>query len=217
MPAPSHFATTRQGPRGRRWASLAAVAALHGAALWGLWQTEFRSTLVQAGTLFVSFIEPAPPVAQPPRAEPRRLTPAPTRHVAAPLLAAQAPVTAPSDYVAPAPPAPLAAVAVPEPAPAPPKPVSLPELAVACPERAPPAYPPFARRLGEQGQVVLRVFLDERGRVSEAVVNQSSGSPRLDAAALAAVRRWQCQPAMREGRAVPAVALQPFKFVLDRS
>ena len=88
---------------------------------------------------------------------------------------------------------------------------------MACPERTPPAYPPLARRLGETGKVVLRVELDESGRVSAAQVLTGSGSARLDAAALAAVRTWRCQPARRDGQAVRAVATQPFNFTLEGS
>jgi protein TonB len=89
------------------------------------------------------------------------------------------------------------------------------ELAVVCPQHTPPAYPAQSRRLGEQGRVVLRVELDEEGRVSEVRVQTGSGYPRLDDAALAALRSWSCTPAQRDGRAVRAVALQPFNFVLE--
>lgn len=71
--------------------------------------------------------------------------------------------------------------------------------------------------MGEEGTVVLRVELDERGKVCAALVATSSGFERLDSAALDAVRSWQCMPAHRDGRPVHAVALQPFKFVLQGS
>jgi protein TonB len=89
------------------------------------------------------------------------------------------------------------------------------ELAVACPERAAPAYPAQSRRLGEEGTVVLRVELDESGRVAVARVSRSSGHARLDEAVLGVVKSWRCTPALRDGRPVRAVALQPFKFVLQ--
>ena len=89
------------------------------------------------------------------------------------------------------------------------------ELAVACPERTPPRYPALSRRLGEEGIVVLRVELDETGRVAAAQVASSSGYARLDEAALAAVRTWRCTPAQRDGQPVRAVAMQPFKFILQ--
>jgi protein TonB len=221
-PMSRHFAAANNASPAPRWASVGVVAALHGLALWGLWQTEFRSSMAEAGTLFVTLLEQRQPAPEPPkplvpvklkRPEPAR----PASDYVAPQIVAAAPVTAPTDYVAPPPPA-IVAAPVPAAAPAaPPQRVSLAELAVTCPERTAPAYPPFARRRGEQGQVVLRVFLDEQGRVTNAVVNQSSGSPQLDEAALQAVRRWQCRPATRDGQAAPAVALQPFNFVLDRT
>jgi protein TonB len=89
------------------------------------------------------------------------------------------------------------------------------ELSVACPERRAPAYPAISRRLGEEGMVVLRVELDQAGSVVHAEVKASSGFARLDEAALTAVKTWRCQPAQRNGQPVRAVALQPFKFVLQ--
>ena len=89
------------------------------------------------------------------------------------------------------------------------------ELAVACPERTAPAYPTLSRRFGETGTVVLRVELDESGRVAVARVSSSSGHARLDEAALAVVKTWRCTPATRDGQPVRAVALQPFRFVLQ--
>jgi protein TonB len=61
----------------------------------------------------------------------------------------------------------------------------------------------------------LQVELGATGSVDHVIVKESSGFPRLDAAALATVKRWHCNPATREGKAVRAVAIQPFKFVLE--
>lgn len=60
-------------------------------------------------------------------------------------------------------------------------------------ENPPPIYPPeaLARRL--TGRVLIRVRLDERGRVAEATVHRSSGEVLLDEAALSAVQRWRFQ------------------------
>ena len=89
------------------------------------------------------------------------------------------------------------------------------ELSVACPERSAPVYPAESRRLRETGIVVLRVELSEMGDVAAARVQDSSGYRRLDEAALNAVRTWRCTPAVRHGQPVRAVALQPFKFILQ--
>lgn len=220
-------------------ASLLAVLALHGALLYGLWSVRVIPHAEETVPLFVNLINPPPPESRP-RAIPPPKPPAkpptkpPTRPIkqeaARPVepphyhLAAEAPVMSPTEAVEPLPPpAPVEAspqsgpsLQVPSSEPEPAGPVSLAtELALVCPKRTPPTYPPLARRLGETGKVVLRVELDATGRVSAAQVVSSSGFDRLDAAALAAVRTWRCQPAQRDGQAVRSVALQPFKFTLD--
>lgn len=58
-----------------------------------------------------------------------------------------------------------------------------------------PPYPAAARRLGEEGAVVLRVRVDAHGRAEIVEVATSSGSPRLDEAAVRSVQRWRFDPA----------------------
>ena len=48
----------------------------------------------------------------------------------------------------------------------------------------PPAYPRMSRRMGEQGTVLLRVFISAEGRAEKADIRTSSGYARLDEAAL---------------------------------
>jgi protein TonB len=91
-----------------------------------------------------------------------------------------------------------------------------PELAVQCPKHTPPHYPPQAKRQREQGEVRLRVELDETGRIANVTIVSSSGSPRLDDAARTAIESWRCRPAQHNGQPVRAVALQSLAFVLDR-
>ncbi|HKR37136.1 MAG TPA: energy transducer TonB [Steroidobacteraceae bacterium] len=57
--------------------------------------------------------------------------------------------------------------------------------------RVDPTYPPASRRAGEQGTVRLKVLVDTSGRASNVAVTQSSGFPRLDQAAMDAVRKWR--------------------------
>jgi protein TonB len=57
--------------------------------------------------------------------------------------------------------------------------------------RVDPTYPPASRRAGEQGTVRLKVLVDTSGRASNVAVTQSSGFPRLDQAAVEAVRKWR--------------------------
>jgi len=205
-----------------RAAGLAFVLALHAAALWGLWQHRLIPNAQEVATLFVNFITPPPPEKKvelkppPPKTKPIE-KPQPRQ------IVAETPVIVPTDHVAPppptapvieAPPAPVAPPAPPKPA----GPVMLGgDLSVACPERTPPRYPPHSRRMHEEGTVVLRVELDEQGNVAAAHVSNGSGSARLDNAALAAIKNWRCTPPLRDGQPVRAVALQPFKFVLQGS
>ncbi len=194
-------------------AGLALVIALHAAALFGLMQQRLIPLPQQVETLFVHFIPPPePPRPEPPK--PLRLEqprpPVPHRH-----LVVEAPA-APSDFVMPPPPPPAPVEEAPLPPPPPVGPVTLSgELSLACPTRTPPAYPAMSRRQGEAGKVVLRVELAPDGRVEAARVSSSSGYKRLDEAALKAVRDWRCNPPLRDGEPVSAVALQPFQFNLE--
>lgn len=78
-----------------------------------------------------------------------------------------------------------------------------------------PRYPALSKRLGETGTVMLRVRVDETGKVQHLEVETSSGHPRLDRAALDAVRIWHFAPARRAGEAVTAWARVPLTFKLD--
>lgn len=57
-----------------------------------------------------------------------------------------------------------------------------------------PSYPPAAQRLGEEGTVEIAIDLRTDGEVVAVAVSRSSGSPRLDAAALDAARTWRFHP-----------------------
>ena len=205
------------------------VALLHGVVLYGLWHYKLIPAPNEAVTLFVNLISPPPPKVEPQQPKPPKLPrekvklekPHPVeRPKPVPILTTKAPVESPSEPVAPPPepvveppPAPSTVVEAP---PQPPAPIRLSsELSVACPHNSPPDYPAMSRRLNEEGKVVLRVELDESGHISSARVSESSGHKRLDEAGLQAVRRWQCNPAMRNGVAVRAVAFQPFDFILE--
>jgi protein TonB len=174
----------------------------------------------EAVTLFVNFIAPA---AAPRAQEATKSSPPKPRPVEKPQpqqLVAETPTVAPGDYVAPPPP--RQAVAAIEASSGGlglstatgPQALGS-ELSVTCPERTPPSYPPVSRRLNEEGTVILRVELDERGQVAIAKVATASGYPRLDEAALSAIRSWRCAPVIRNGQPVRSIALQPFKFILQ--
>lgn len=78
----------------------------------------------------------------------------------------------------------------------------------------PPSYPAVSRRAGEQGRVMLRVRVDASGSVEAIEVQATSGFPRLDEAALAAVRRWRFVPAKLGERAISGWAVVPISFSL---
>lgn len=199
-------------------AGIAFVALLHAAALWGLWQHRLLPLPVDVTTLFVNFVAPPTPEK---KEEPKRPPPPKPKSVEKPQqrqIVAETPQPSPIEHVAPSPPPdPAPAPVVEAPAmPLPPAPLNLgTELALTCPERTAPAYPPLSRRFGETGRVVLRVELDEQGRVAAARVETGSGHDRLDQVALAAVRTWRCSAPRRDGQAVRAVARQPFNFILQ--
>ena len=79
---------------------------------------------------------------------------------------------------------------------------------------AQPRYPYAARRRGEEGRVVLRVQVTAAGDAADVMVLRTSGFPRLDQAARAAVRNWRFLPASRNGKAVPGIVDVPVTFNL---
>lgn len=79
-----------------------------------------------------------------------------------------------------------------------------------------PPYPPLSRRLGEEGRVVVRALVGTDGQPQTVEVHISSGSERLDKAALDAVRQWRFIPARRGDAPVTSTVLIPFSFTLER-
>jgi TonB family protein len=78
-----------------------------------------------------------------------------------------------------------------------------------------PVYPLEAKREGVQGSVVLEVEIDTEGRVGSARVVQGA-DPRLDQAALDAVRQWTYQPARdARGKAVKVLFTVTVRFALQ--
>ncbi len=205
----------------RRFGPLAAIIALHIAFFYAL-QSGLLRQAAQAlpQEVFASFItpEPAPkvevPKPQTPTPEPAPL-PKKATPVKAPLAASDKPApTAPAVPAAPAAPAESSAAAPAAPpapaAPAMPRTVSGVEYIQA----PPPEYPPLARRNGEQGKVMLKVLVNERGHAERAEIQQSSGSPRLDEAARQAVLRYLFKPHLEDGRAIAVFAVVPIIFSL---
>lgn len=198
--------------------ALALVIALHIAVVAALLALDVLPLPAPLATLMVRVIQAPPkqaeitplrprPVAHKPAA-PSRPDPTPER----PLLAAE--TLAPTALAAPAtketpPPAPL-----PLAAPTPPAAASDPRFDAAYLDNPAPVYPALSRRMGEEGRVTLRVYVEAGGRPNQVQIKTSSGSQRLDQAAQEAVSRWKFVPARRGAEAVGAWVLVPIVFNL---
>lgn len=73
----------------------------------------------------------------------------------------------------------------------------------------------MSKRLGEQGQVVVRVLIGVDGSAQKAEIQQSSGFDRLDQSALNTVLSWRYVPGKRGGVAETMWFNVPINFVLD--
>lgn len=165
-----------------------------------------------------------PPAPEPPKPQPQtppkqvkvvtpRPTPPkpqPTPEPVASLPPSPTAIEAPPAH--PAPPAPAEAPSPPAPANTAPRAVGLGEIACSPPQVT---YPSQSRRMGETGKAVVRLTTDESGRVVKTAVVTSSGSSRLDQAAVDAVQRMRCKPYLDNGRAVAVTAQQPINFELN--
>jgi protein TonB len=78
-----------------------------------------------------------------------------------------------------------------------------------------PAYPRQSRRLNEQGQVVIRVFVAADGSPQQGEIKTSSGCDRLDQEALRTVMRWRFVPGQRFGTPEAMWFNVPVNFVLE--
>ena len=206
------------------------VVLFHAVALWALQTGLLRraAEIVIPAQVLAEFItppapeakEPPPPVQPPPKPVPRQpvVRQQAPRPVAKPdpLPAPNAPMGVAEAVPAPvteAPPTPAAPPAPPSP-PAPPR-IELPSSNAGYLNNPKPTYPAISRRLGEQGKVVLRVFIDAEGSPQQIEVRQSSGYERLDQQALDAVRRWRFVPGKRNGVPEAMWNIVPINFVLE--
>jgi protein TonB len=131
-------------------------------------------------------VKPPPPFIPPPDFQIQTDAPAPTNSITSTQVRPPVP---PPPAPPPAPPAPPAA---------PPTP---PEIIAAT--HTQPPYPTISQRLGEQGTSLLNITIDENGRCTEATVATSSGSNRLDTAAIDYVKqRYRWKPATQGGKPV---------------
>jgi protein TonB len=81
-----------------------------------------------------------------------------------------------------------------------------------------PPYPLVARRIGAQGEVLLRVLVRQDGSVAAVELAQSSGFSLLDESATRTVREnWRFIPAQHDGIPVESWVEVPIRFVLADS
>lgn len=151
--------------------------------------------------------EPAPqPAPQP--------TPLPSK-VTAPAVVTQAAPVAPVS--APTPPAPARVETPPAPVVTAPAKTDVSISASYSASNAKPIYPNMSKRLGEQGTVVLRVLVKADGTAGAVEVKSSSSFPRLDQAAMEAVKSWHFNPATSDGKAIDEWYQVPIPFKLQSS
>jgi|GEM_PF-3700117 len=80
-----------------------------------------------------------------------------------------------------------------------------------------PSYPALSRKLGEEGEAVFVLKVEESGQVSEATLEKSSGHERLDEAAKAALLAASFEPARKNGVALASRKTFRVEFRLDKS
>jgi len=78
-----------------------------------------------------------------------------------------------------------------------------------------PVYPVLSRKRGEEGRVVIELEISAKGKVLKAEVANSSSYPRLDRAALAAVKAAAFSPATEYGRPVESERKVAYRFRLE--
>src|SRR5689334_14550905 len=83
--------------------------------------------------------------------------------------------------------------------------------------RVDPVYPAASRRAGEEGTGVFRVLVDANGRPQDVSVVTSTGHPRLDEAAMTAIKKWAFKAAMQGGQAVQSYTKVQVKFELQNA
>ena len=75
-------------------------------------------------------------------------------------------------------------------------------------------YPPMARRMGEEGRVVMQVLVNDKGRAEKVEILKSSGFSRLDESAKTALLRALFKPYLEDGKAMTILATASINFSL---
>ena len=223
----------------RIWRVSGGVLLAHLALFWAMGQgwLEQASPIEEAQVIMASVMveSPIPPAPQPklqpqpksvsPALQQPRPTPVPTplpslskqaeASPSAPLIApVVTPVVAAANSAPATPSAPAAAPSASASKAAPPS-LVLPSSDADYLNNPPPAYPRLSKRMGEQGTVIVRVFIGLQGTAEQAEIRTSSGFDRLDKAALETVQRWRYVPGKRHGTPEAMWFNVPVRFVLE--
>ena len=219
---------------------LAVVLLVHAGILAGvLALTEPTHSVTPPAPLYVRLIEaataqpePTPPPVQPRLPPPPSVPtpvltapPAPPKPALEPVQSARPlpaeparpEIARPESQPAPPPapvPAPAATEAPRAAPPPPPPPITQPRFNADYLTNPKPPYPSASRRMGEEGEVRLRVHVDTTGQAQQIEVFRSSGFPRLDQAALDTVKQWRFIPARQGDQPVAAWVIVPIQFSL---
>jgi protein TonB len=73
-------------------------------------------------------------------------------------------------------------------------------------------YPPLLREAGIGGTVEVYFFIDDGGSVRDTRIQESSGHPAIDAAALAVASVYRFSPALNGDERVPVWVSFPITF-----
>lgn len=215
---------------------------MHGVLAWWLWQLKAAEPIKPVELMSMEWVDDTPDVAAPPKVE--TPPPAPVALVDEPdpvvtrEVALSPPPTVPKEKPKPQPKPIPTKIAVVQAAPmtevktesvAPPSPVAASAPPASVPvEQKPlvraeadylnnpkPTYPRLSKRLGEQGEVRLKVLVATDGRVVSVQLNLSSGYERLDETAITSVKQWRFKPATQGGEPLETWVEVPVKFVLE--
>lgn len=80
-----------------------------------------------------------------------------------------------------------------------------------------PEYPVLAKRLKQEGVVLVRLFVNSQGKVYKVELTKSSGFHLLDNEVLKTVKHYIFTPATRQNKAVNSYVDVPFRFRLNQS
>lgn len=206
--------------RGARYAGITGAIIFHVVLIAALLNyAPVRRSLAHAAPIMVSVITPPQPEAPrpipklpPPRKPAPTETPPPVempRYV--PPVVTESTAVSPITLPPEPPPAPVAEAVV---APDPP-PVIPPRFTADYLQNPAPPYPALARRMHEQGRVLVRVLVSADGMPERIELKASSGFPRLDQSALETIRNWKFVPARQGEQKIAAWVVVPIAFTLD--